>query len=184
MSAYHEGNELVKQITANRAARRTSPTLKLLEESIDQAPEEIEREEKRGTDRFGRAFDRGDDAAVITIQQVALQLHSGMLGKLRIAVSNEDMTDFTALLDIADSARDNTVAALIGLRQRLLRATSNMGTSGSASRMMSPSPSMDSRRSNDEVEPKSRVPEPYRRASEPQQRLSESHARLAQPLPP
>lgn len=102
--------------------KRAAPPPRLLEESIDQAPAEIERERQRGINRFGKAFEEGDHIAVIALQSITIQLQSSLLEKLRNAAFDDDTktTDFTYLVDAADLGRDRTIAALHEFKQRLI----------------------------------------------------------------
>ncbi|KAK1061631.1 hypothetical protein LTR12_009050 [Friedmanniomyces endolithicus] len=120
VSAYHDGGAIIQKIKVKRAARRAPAPPRLLEESIDQAPEEIEREKRRGISRFGKAFEDGDHIAVIALQHITIQLQGSLLEKLR-SDENEN-TDFLYLVDAADAGRDRTIGALLELRQRLLAA--------------------------------------------------------------
>ncbi|KAK0305607.1 hypothetical protein LTR01_006754 [Friedmanniomyces endolithicus] len=120
VSAYHDGGAIIQKIKVKRAARRAPAPPRLLEESIDQAPEEIEREKRRGISRFGKAFEDGDHIAVIALQSITIQLQGSLLEKLR-SDENEN-TDFLYLVDAADAGRDRTIGALLELRQRLLAA--------------------------------------------------------------
>lgn len=122
VSAYHDGGAIIQKIKVKRAAKQAPPPPRLLEESIDQAPEEIEREKKRGVARFGRAFEEGDHIAVIALQQITIQLQGSLLEKLRHAAFDDEATDFTNLVDAADIGRDRTIGTLLELRQRLLQA--------------------------------------------------------------
>lgn len=123
ISAYRDGGAIIQKIKVNRAAKRAPPPPRLLEESIDQAPEEIEREKRRGIQRFGKAFEEGDHIAVIALQQVTIQLQGSLLVKLRVATLDDNaVTDLSSLVDAADIGRDRTIGALLELRQRLLQA--------------------------------------------------------------
>ncbi|TKA75543.1 hypothetical protein B0A55_03531 [Friedmanniomyces simplex] len=120
ISAYRDGGAIIQKIKVKRAARRAPAPPRLLEESIDQAPEEIEKEKRRGVSRFGRAFEEGDHIAVIALQQITIQLQGSLLEKLRN--DENENTDFLYLVDAADAGRDGTIRALLELRQRLLVA--------------------------------------------------------------
>ena len=96
--------------------------LKLLEDSVDQAPGEIEKEKDRGVGRFGKAFEVGDGSAIIAIQQITIQLQNSLLEKLRNATFDDEYTDFTSLVDESDFGRDRTKSVLFDFRQRLLQA--------------------------------------------------------------
>lgn len=122
--AFNDGGAIIEKIKRKRALKRAPPPPRLLEESIDQAPHEIEKEKQRGLNRFGKAFDDGDAIAVITLQQICIKLQSSLLEKLRNAAFDDDhaITDFTYLVDAADIGRDKTIAALHDFKQRLLSA--------------------------------------------------------------
>ncbi|RMY76154.1 hypothetical protein D0862_13799 [Hortaea werneckii] len=123
VSAYRDGGAIIQLIKVKRAQKRAPPPPRLLEESIDQAPEAIEREKNKGVQKFGRAFEEGDHIAVIALQQITIQLQGTLLEKLRNATLEDDVTtDFTILVDAADLGRDRAIGALLELRQRLLQA--------------------------------------------------------------
>ncbi|RMY72961.1 hypothetical protein D0863_04194 [Hortaea werneckii] len=123
VSAYRDGGAIIQLIKVKRAQKRAPPPPRLLEESIDQAPEAIEREKNNGVQKFGRAFEEGDHIAVIALQQITIQLQGTLLEKLRNATLDDDVTtDFTILVDAADLGRDRAIGALLELRQRLLQA--------------------------------------------------------------
>ncbi|KAK4553394.1 hypothetical protein LTR86_009451 [Recurvomyces mirabilis] len=127
ISAYHDGGAIIQKIKLKRAARRAPAPPRLLEESIDQAPSEIEREKQRGIARFGKAFENGDHIAVIALQSITIQLQGSLLEKLR---NDDENTDFMFLVDAADTGRDGTIRSLLELRQRLLaeRPISEVGS--------------------------------------------------------
>ncbi|KAI7084740.1 hypothetical protein KC356_g6467 [Hortaea werneckii] len=123
VSAYRDGGAIIQLIKVKRAQKRSPPPPRLLEESIDQAPEAIEREKNKGVQKFGRAFEEGDHIAVIALQQITIQLQGTLLEKLRNATLDDDVTtDFTILVDAADLGRDRAIGVLLELRQRLLQA--------------------------------------------------------------
>ncbi|KAK4898192.1 hypothetical protein LTR27_004199 [Elasticomyces elasticus] len=119
VSAYRDGGAIIQKIKVKRAARRAAAPPRLLEDSIDQAPEEIEIEKQRGIRRFGKAFEDGDHIAIMALMQITIQLQSSLLEKLR---SDDETTDFLYLVDAADAGRDRTIGVLLELRQRLLAA--------------------------------------------------------------
>lgn len=122
--AFHDGGAIIEKIKKKRALKCAPQPPRLLEESIDQAPEEIEKERRRGVGRFGNTFVEGDHIAIITLQQITIQLQQSLLEKLRNAAFDDDtrITDFTYLVDAADLGRDRTIATLHELKQRLLSA--------------------------------------------------------------
>lgn len=122
VSAYRDGGHIIEKIKVKRAQKRAAPPSRLLEESVDQAPEDIEREKQRGVARFGKAFEAGDTIAVIALQQITIQLQGSLLEELRHAAFDDAFIDFRHLVDVADSGRDKTMNTLIELRQRLFLA--------------------------------------------------------------
>lgn len=120
ISAFRDGDLTVQQLKAKRGASQLPLPPSSLEECISEAPREIERERKRGIERCGSAFESGDHIAVIAIQRVTIELRSTLLEQLRYAVSDDAVTDFTAMIDLADEAREDTIAAMVALRRRLM----------------------------------------------------------------
>lgn len=102
----------------------------MLEETIDQAPQEIEKEKDRGIQRFGKAFEDGDHVAIIALQRITIELQSDLLEHLREAARDDDSADFMALVDAGDMGRDRTISTLLDLRQRLLHAGPSNQMSG------------------------------------------------------
>ena len=170
VSAYRDGGTIIQKIKVKRSQKRAAPPSRLLEESIDQAPTDIEREKQRGIQRFGKAFERGDTVAVIALQQITIELQSSLLEELRNAAFDDAVTDFRYLVDVADAERDKTMNTLIQLRQRLLASEpivndgllSLSPTSTSASMAMAP-PSRQQRTS---------LPHPASHSSPPNNDLS------------
>ena len=93
-------------------ARAPSLSLELeLEEKVAQAPKEIRREAERGILRFGERFERGDQAAVILMQQNTIELQNSLLEALRHADFDNER-DVQMLIDVADLKRSRTIGAL------------------------------------------------------------------------
>ncbi|KAK4999527.1 hypothetical protein LTR66_001452 [Elasticomyces elasticus] len=124
VSAYRDGGAIVRKIKENRAARNAPPPTVLLEESLERAPKDIETEQERGIARFGRSFVLGDDVATFALQSIELELHRALLANLRQAVLDDQVIDFTLLLNTSDVGRDRTIRTLIDLRARLMQAVS------------------------------------------------------------
>ncbi|KXT15535.1 hypothetical protein AC579_3404 [Pseudocercospora musae] len=120
--AFHDGGAILEKIKKKRALKRAPPPPRLLEESLDQAPAEIEKEKQRAVTRFGKAFEHGDTTGIIHLQQITIQLQAALLEKLRNTAFDDEnkTTDFSYLSDVVDSARDRTITALHELKQRLL----------------------------------------------------------------
>ncbi|GAB7363280.1 hypothetical protein MBLNU230_g3561t1 [Neophaeotheca triangularis] len=130
INVYREAGATIDQLKKRRADNRAPPPPRLLEESIDQAPDDIVREKQRGLQRFEKAFEDGDHIAVIALQQIAIQLRENLLQKLNVAADGDDIKEFGNLVDAADLGRDRTISTLCELRQRLLTSgpVNNMPT--------------------------------------------------------
>lgn len=122
VSAYHDGGSIIHKIKVRRAEKRAPAPSRLLEDSIESAPQDIQREKERGISRFGQAFEEGDRIAVLALQSITIKLQSGLLQELKNATFDDEFKDFRWLVDVADSGRDQTMDTLIQLRQRLLTA--------------------------------------------------------------
>ena len=64
VSAYRDGGTIIQKIKLKRSQKRAAPPSRLLEESIDQAPADIEREKQRGIQRFGKDVARVDASSL------------------------------------------------------------------------------------------------------------------------
>ncbi|KAK5168433.1 uncharacterized protein LTR77_007003 [Saxophila tyrrhenica] len=120
VSAFQSGAAILERMKRRGAPSLASPVPRVLEESIVQAPDEIQRERLRGILRFGPQFESGDVTAVIALQRITIQLQNSLLNKLRDVEDGE--ADIMALARAADLGRDNTITTLIALRQRLAQA--------------------------------------------------------------
>ncbi|KAL9079537.1 MAG: hypothetical protein Q9157_001595 [Trypethelium eluteriae] len=121
ISAFNDGSVILKKIKDRRRASNAPPPTQYLCDSLKQAPRDIDAEKERGLERFGMAFERGDDLAVMTLQQIQIDLQNKLIQKLVEACKDDRIVDFADLVDESDIARDRTMMALIELRQRLHR---------------------------------------------------------------
>jgi len=120
VSAFENGAAILNRMKQRGAPSLASPIPRVLEESILQAPDEIQRERLRGIVRFGPDFETGDLTAVLALQRITIQLQNSLLGKLRDVEDGD--ADVLALARAADLGRDNAITTLIALRQRLAQA--------------------------------------------------------------
>lgn len=130
ISAFENGATILQRIKKRRAAKQLAPLPELLESSVVQAPEEIEREKLRGIVRFGRDFEVGDLTAIVALQQVTIQLQNSLLNKIGDAEDGD--ADIAALARAADLGRDSTITTLIALRQRLVKSEMSRTVSATA----------------------------------------------------
>ncbi|KAL2356150.1 hypothetical protein BJ546DRAFT_592190 [Cryomyces antarcticus] len=122
VSAFNDGSRIVRQIKDKRAARKAPPPTKFLEQSLDRAPKDIEAEKERGVERFGQAFMMSDHIAVIQLQQVTIDLQATLLRRLHEAHENDQLTDFTMVVDASDMGRAQTVRTLLDLYMRMAQS--------------------------------------------------------------
>ena len=120
VAAFQYGASVLERAKQQRAAKGATAFPKWLEESVVDAPDEIEREKRRGLERFGRDFEIGDDQAIFALQQITIQLQCSLL--MKIHNLEDQTTDYKALARAADTARDNTMTTLMQLRKRLQQA--------------------------------------------------------------
>lgn len=118
---FREASAIIDAIEDNPTLSH-APILRLLAESIKEAPSEIEKEKNRATLRFGEAFQYGDYTAICSLQQVALQLRSGFLELLQPGIYDRRPTDVARLVDAVDTGRHTTIVTLHDLKQRLVQS--------------------------------------------------------------
>ena len=120
VAAFQYGASVLGRAKQQRVVEGAEPFPKWLEESVSDAPDEIEREKRRGLERFGKDFEIGDDQAIFALQQITIQLQCSLL--MKINNLEDHTTDYKALARAADTARDNTITTLMQLRKRLQQA--------------------------------------------------------------
>ena len=120
VTAFQYGASVLERARQHRASQGAAPLPSWLEESITEAPDEIEREKKRGVKQFGKQYEVGDDEAVKALQHITIQLQCSLMMKINTIADSS--TDFKALARAADEARDGTITALMNLRKRLQQA--------------------------------------------------------------
>jgi hypothetical protein len=118
---------VLERAKQQRAVNGAPPLPKWLEESVSEAPAEIEREKRRGIERFGKQYEIGDDQAIFALQQTTIQLQCSLL--MKITNVEDHTTDFKALARAADQGRDGTISTLMALRRRLGQAEIEGGLS-------------------------------------------------------
>ncbi|KAI9810878.1 MAG: hypothetical protein M1827_005737 [Pycnora praestabilis] len=122
VSAYGDGGAILQRIKEKRRAKRAAPPTRYLEESLARGPRAVEEAKENGVERYGRAFAVGDDVAVIALQSILLNLQSSLLRHLLHAQEDDNMVDFTILIDASDMGRIQAVSVLSGLHMRLATA--------------------------------------------------------------
>ncbi|KAL9010640.1 MAG: hypothetical protein Q9173_004450 [Seirophora scorigena] len=119
VSAYRDGGAIVDKIKQRRLARQAPPPTRLLEVSLARGPEAVEQAKEDGIERFGNRYAEGDSLAVASLKDILIDLQGSLIKHLRQAQEDDDMTDFTVLVDASDMGRIRTVTVLNELYKRI-----------------------------------------------------------------
>ncbi|KAI4182655.1 MAG: hypothetical protein L6R41_005839 [Letrouitia leprolyta] len=119
VSAYRDGGAIVDKIKRKRLARQAPPPTRLLEESLTRGPKAVEEAKENGIERFGPRYAAGDEIAVGGLKDILIDLQGSLLRHLRQAQEDDDMIDFTTLVDASDIGRIRTVTVLNELYMRV-----------------------------------------------------------------
>ncbi|KAL8858288.1 MAG: hypothetical protein Q9178_005151 [Gyalolechia marmorata] len=128
VSAYHDGGLIVDKIKQKRAARQAPPPPKLLEDSLARGPRAVEEVKEIGVERFGEKR-YTDKIAQDSLKDILIDLQGSLLKHLRQAQEDDNMTDFTTLVDASDIGRIRTVTVLNELYLRVAQGTTVTQTS-------------------------------------------------------
>ncbi|KAL8650210.1 MAG: hypothetical protein Q9226_005234 [Calogaya cf. arnoldii] len=121
VSAYRDGGVIVDKIKQKRLARNAPPPLRLLEDSLARGPRAVEEAKETGIERFGAKY--ADKEAVGSLKDILIDLQGSLLKHLRQAQEDDNMTDFTTLVDASDIGRIRTVTVLNELYIRVANGT-------------------------------------------------------------
>lgn len=127
VSAYRDGGAIVDKIKQKRVARQAPPPPRLLEDSLARGPRAVEEATKTGIERFGTKYD--DKIALDSLKDILIDLQGSLLKHLRQAQEDDNMTDFTTLVDASDLGRIRTVTVLNELYVRVAMGTTVTQTS-------------------------------------------------------
>lgn len=119
VSAYRDGGAIVDKIKNKRLARQAPPPTRLLEESLARGPKAVEEAKENGIERFGPRYAAGDELALGSLKDILIDLQGSLLRHLRQAQEDDNMTDFTTLVDASDIGRIRTVTVLNELYMRV-----------------------------------------------------------------
>ncbi|KAI4112483.1 MAG: hypothetical protein LQ345_006375 [Seirophora villosa] len=119
VSAYRDGGAIVDKIKQRRLAKQAPPPTRLLEVSLARGPEAVEQAKEDGIERFGTRYAEGDSLAVTSLKDILIDLQGSLIKHLRQAQEDDDMTDFTVLVDASDMGRIRTVTVLNELYKRI-----------------------------------------------------------------
>ncbi|KAL8834622.1 MAG: hypothetical protein Q9170_003670 [Blastenia crenularia] len=123
VSAYHDGGAILGKIKQKRLARQAPPPTRLLEDSLARGPRAVEEAKESGIERFGPKYAVGDRIALESLKDIVIDLQSSLLRHLRQAQEDDNMTDFTTLVDASDIGRIRTVTVLNDLYMRVATST-------------------------------------------------------------
>ncbi|KAL8907715.1 MAG: hypothetical protein Q9171_005756 [Xanthocarpia ochracea] len=127
VSAYRDGGIIVDKIKQKRAARQAPPPPRLLEDSLARGPRAVEEAKETGVERFGTRY--ADKMALDSLKDILIDLQGSLLKHLRQAQEDDNMTDFTTLVDASDIGRIRTVTVLNELYIRVAMGTTVTQTS-------------------------------------------------------
>ena len=119
VSAYRDGGAIVDKIKQKRLAKKAPPPTRLLEESLARGPRAVEEAKENGIERFGPKYAAGDKIALDSLKDILIDLQGSLLKHLRQAQEDDNMTDFTVLVDASDIGRIKTVTVLNELYMRV-----------------------------------------------------------------
>lgn len=126
-SAYHDGGELLEQVTVKRNARKVARRDALIDDSTQDLRLSLTRGESvvqsqydRDYRRFGAAFADGDSIAKDALKAIAVRLQAQVISSLKIQLQQDTYLDFTALQDVSDSSQDEAILVLMQLQQRII----------------------------------------------------------------
>ncbi|KAL9019162.1 MAG: hypothetical protein Q9185_003543 [Variospora sp. 1 TL-2023] len=119
VSAYRDGGAIVDRIKQKRLAKQAPPPTRLLEASLARGPAAVEEAKENGIERFGDRYAAGDSLAVNSLKDIVIDLQGSVIKHLRQAHEDDDMTDFTILVDASDIGRIRAVTVLNELYMRI-----------------------------------------------------------------
>ncbi|KAL8903576.1 MAG: hypothetical protein Q9207_003827 [Kuettlingeria erythrocarpa] len=127
VSAYRDGGAIVDKIKQKRLGRQAPPPPRLLEDSLAKGPRAVEEAKENGVERFGTRY--ADKVALDSLKDILIDLQGSLLKHLRQAQEDDNMTDFTTLVDASDIGRIRTVTVLNELYMRVAMGTTVRQTS-------------------------------------------------------
>ncbi|KAL8982063.1 MAG: hypothetical protein Q9177_005387, partial [Variospora cf. flavescens] len=119
VSAYRDGGAIVDRIKQKRLAKQAPPPTRLLEASLARGSAAVEEAKENGIERFGDRYAAGDSIAVNSLKDIVIDLQGSLIKHLRKAQEDDDMTDFTILVDASDIGRIRAVIVLNELYMRI-----------------------------------------------------------------
>ena len=120
VSAYRDGGVSVDKIKQKRLARQAPPPPRLLEDSLARGPRAVEEAKVSGVERFRDKY--ADKLALDSLKDILIDLQGSLIRHLRQAQEDDNMNDFTTLVDASDIGRIRTVTVLNDLYVRVAKA--------------------------------------------------------------
>ncbi|KAL8886215.1 MAG: hypothetical protein Q9192_006522 [Flavoplaca navasiana] len=121
VSAYRDGGVIVDKIKQKRLARQAPPPPRLLEVSLARGPRAVEEAKESGIERFGNKY--ADKIALDSLKDILIELQGSLIKHLLQAQEDDEMNDFTTLVDASDIVRIRTVTVLNDLYVRVAKAS-------------------------------------------------------------
>ncbi|KAL8840411.1 MAG: hypothetical protein Q9176_003909 [Flavoplaca citrina] len=121
VSAYRDGGVIVDKIKQKRLARQAPPPPRLLEVSLARGPRAVEEAKESGIERFGNKY--ADKVALDSLKDILIELQGSLIKHLLQAQEDDEMNDFTTLVDASDIGRIRTVTVLNDLYVRVAKAS-------------------------------------------------------------
>ncbi|KAA6412774.1 MAG: hypothetical protein FRX48_03766 [Lasallia pustulata] len=119
VSAFNDGNKLVREIKIKRKAKKATLPPPYLEESLERGPRIIEAQWDNGFRDFGQQFANGDQTAINRLKDIEIELLRTLLAHLHRAVEDDTMVDFTELVRASNRGSVQAVKTLCELYERL-----------------------------------------------------------------
>ncbi|ETI25478.1 hypothetical protein G647_02251 [Cladophialophora carrionii CBS 160.54] len=133
IAAYKNAGSIVDNIKEQRKARGAPPPSDELEEALQEGHWEIEKIQAQGVQRFGAAYEQGDDIAYRALRDLTIEVQSAFL---TLAGKDDGTISFEPCIDSAIGARLRAVNILNDLylrQQKRARSKSNTASDVSTS---------------------------------------------------
>ncbi|KIW66096.1 hypothetical protein PV04_08300 [Phialophora macrospora] len=128
IAAYKNAGSIVDNIKEQRKARGALPPSDELEEAIQEGHWEIEKIQAHGVQRFGAAYEQGDDIAYRALRDLTIEVQSAFL---TLAGRDDGAINFEPCIDSAIGARLRAVNILNDLYLRQQKCARSKSTTAS-----------------------------------------------------
>ncbi|KAL6717527.1 hypothetical protein ACLMJK_005442 [Lecanora helva] len=122
VSAYKDGERIVKRIKERRAAKKALAPTGALESSLAKGPLAVEKARDEGLEEYGRTYARGDSIAIEALRDIENRLLRAVVKHLGAAQEDDSVMDFAVLVKASDLGRIQSVTVLMELYMRMAEA--------------------------------------------------------------